>query len=145
MKRRSLVTITILSIITLGLYGLYWVFVTRDELVKKGEDVPSPWIFVGPLLALLGIAVLQIIAKFTGLGDNAQAGINVLSALVGFFAVIAVLPLSIYWVYKYSKAVDSVTKGKLDSDTCLAMALVLNVLGFGFIWPIVVQHYYNEL
>lgn len=37
MQNRSVATVIILTIITCGIYGLYWLYVTADALEKEGQ------------------------------------------------------------------------------------------------------------
>lgn len=37
MQNRSVATVIILTIITCGIYGLYWVYVTAEALEKEGQ------------------------------------------------------------------------------------------------------------
>lgn len=49
-KHRSIIAITFLTVITLGLYQLYWYFITKTEMnVVNGKDVKVPfflWFFI---------------------------------------------------------------------------------------------------
>ncbi len=63
MKNRSLVAVFLLSVITLGLYELYWLVATRNEMVAKfGAKIPSGvYAVVVNLLQLVGLAALIVI------------------------------------------------------------------------------------
>ena len=64
MKKRSLLAITLLSIVTLGLYELYWLVKTRNEMVSKFQaKVPdATYAVVVRALQLIGFfAVVFII------------------------------------------------------------------------------------
>lgn len=50
MEKRSPVMVLLLGIITLGIYGLYWVIKTRAELCDKGADIPTAWLIIIPLV-----------------------------------------------------------------------------------------------
>lgn len=136
-----------MSIITLGIYDIYWMFSTRYELIKKGLSVPTPWIIFAPLLGLLLVAVLQIcrVALINDSGTTVATIINVISVLVGILAVLAIIPLAIYWTWKYSQAVEKVTKNALSAEVSFVIALITAFIGFWFIWPVVVQYYYNNI
>lgn len=48
MTKRDIVTMVILSLITFGLYLLYWTVVTKNELNRAGGNVPTAWLFIVP-------------------------------------------------------------------------------------------------
>jgi hypothetical protein len=148
MRNRGIVFVIVMSIITLGIYDIYWAFSTRDELVKKGYDVPSPWIAIAPLLGLIGIAVLQILLHALWLGGpsaSAETIVNVLSVIIGFVSVVAIIPMSVFWLWKYCQAVEKVTHKGLTAGFNIAMAILLAVLGAGPLWVPIVQYQYNKL
>lgn len=37
MKQRSVATVIILSIVTCGIYALYWLYVTAEDLENEGQ------------------------------------------------------------------------------------------------------------
>lgn len=45
----------LLAVVTLGLYGLFWVVVTTNELRRNGVDMISPWFLFLTLIPYLGI------------------------------------------------------------------------------------------
>lgn len=150
MKRRNLIFVTLASIFTLGIYDIYWAFSTRNELVKKGYNVPSPWIALAPLLGLLIVAAAQVLVRFA-LSTNGvsnfsglTATLNILSVLVGIFSIIGILPMLVYWTWQYSKAVQEVTKGALTTELSMVLAIVATFVGVGFLWTLVVQYYLNQ-
>lgn len=54
MKKRSLIKMLILSIVTLGIYNLYWLIVTRRELNSKTDaKIPTIWIIIAPIIVIL--------------------------------------------------------------------------------------------
>jgi hypothetical protein len=148
MKKRNLVFVFIVSIITVGLYDIYWLFSTRDELVKKRQHLSSPWVFFVPLLGLIGIALIQILVHALSVGgpSNATATttVNILSALAGVACVVAI-PFSIRWIWRYCKAVENITKGDLTAGFSFALAVLLTALGAGVLWPPIVQYQLNKI
>jgi hypothetical protein len=151
MRNRSIAWLIILSIITLGLYDIYWICSTRNELVKKHQNVPSPLWIITPLLGLVLVAFVQIISHIllvnTGPNNpNALVGaLNVFSATVGFICILAVIPYSIFWLWKYCEAVEAVTKGKMTTGFNFAICLLMSIFGIGFLWPPIVQDSFNKV
>jgi hypothetical protein len=48
MTKRSVVGVIILSLITFGIYHLYWLVATKDEMVELGADIPTGWLLIIP-------------------------------------------------------------------------------------------------
>ena len=48
-KHRSPVGIIILTIITFGIYGLYWVVKTKGEINRLGAQIPTAWLIIIPI------------------------------------------------------------------------------------------------
>ncbi len=51
-KKRNPILIVIFAIITLGIYGLYWLYSTKKELVELGASVPTFWLIIIPIINL---------------------------------------------------------------------------------------------
>ena len=127
LKHRSLIGITLLTIITLGIYQIYWYFITKTEMnVINGKTVKVPfflWFFV-PIIniwwywrfakaiekvtkeninrwtAFLAPVVLTFIAGITVFlvfGPNNVGGLITPSRLVYSLAVLVASLLPIYY------------------------------------------------
>ncbi|MBR2543300.1 DUF4234 domain-containing protein [Candidatus Saccharibacteria bacterium] len=48
-KKRSVLAVYLLSIITLGIYGIYWQVKTKEELKSLGADIPTAWLLIIPI------------------------------------------------------------------------------------------------
>ena len=53
MTNRSPASVLLLSLVTLGLYGLVWYPSTRNEMVARGADIPPFWHMIVPILGLI--------------------------------------------------------------------------------------------
>ncbi|HSH18727.1 MAG TPA: DUF4234 domain-containing protein [Candidatus Saccharimonadales bacterium] len=154
MQKRELWKVIVFGIITLGIYDLVWIYKTRNEMVAKGQKIPSFWLLFAPLLGLVAVAILQFILRFVLAGATPDAPIeearvlskviNIFSVLTGVVALLALLPVALYWFYTYCKAVEVVTKGKLALGLNYIMFLVLGLIGVGFLWPALVQDAFNK-
>ena len=51
--KNSVVKVVILSIITFGIYGLIWFVGTKNEMNKRGADIPSGWHLIIPILNII--------------------------------------------------------------------------------------------
>lgn len=68
LKNRSVATVIILSIVTCGIYSLYWTYVTMDALDKEGQASNMP-VIAQFLLCFFYVGYLLF-------GMNANANIN---------------------------------------------------------------------
>lgn len=50
MKNRSPIAVLLLPFVTLGIYSLYWLVVTKDEMNKLGANIPTAWLLIVPLV-----------------------------------------------------------------------------------------------
>ena len=48
-KKRNPVWVVILSIITCGIYLIYWFVQTKEEMKSLGADIPSAWLIIVPI------------------------------------------------------------------------------------------------
>jgi hypothetical protein len=150
MTNRSVPKIIILSLITFGIYSLFWLRATRREMVAQGQQVPSIWLIFAPLLLIIAVGFLQFGAHFAlsssvdASGNVATKLINILSLLAGVIAIIGVLPVTLWWMYKYCKSVEVVTGGKLTFGLSYGLFLGMAFLGFSFVWPGIIQDGFNR-
>ena len=52
MKKRNPIAVLILSFITLGIYGIYWMVVTKNGMKSRGADIPTAWLIIIPFVNL---------------------------------------------------------------------------------------------
>ena len=55
MKNRSPATVFILSLVTIGIYAIYWQVKTKGELKAQGADIPTAWLIIVPIANLYWI------------------------------------------------------------------------------------------
>jgi membrane protease YdiL (CAAX protease family) len=48
--KRSIVKVYLLGIITLGIYFLYWLVKTKNELNELGAEIPTAWLIIIPIV-----------------------------------------------------------------------------------------------
>ena len=75
LKNRSIALVIILSIVTCGIYSLYWTFVTMDALDKEGGASNMP-VIAQFLLCFFYVGYILF-------GINADANINAIKAKKG--------------------------------------------------------------
>ena len=47
---RSPIVIIVLSIITFGIYAIYWVVKTKEEINSLGAKIPTAWLMIIPIV-----------------------------------------------------------------------------------------------
>ncbi len=57
-KRRNPFLVLIFCIITLGIYGIYWVVSTTKELRSSTSSAPNPWLLLTLILPPVGMIVM---------------------------------------------------------------------------------------
>lgn len=50
MKKRNPIAVLIFTIITLGIYGIYWFVKTKLEMNEKGAKIPTAWLIIIPFV-----------------------------------------------------------------------------------------------
>ncbi len=51
-KKRNPAAVIIFSIITLGIYAIYWIVKTKEEIKSLGADIPTAWLIIIPIANL---------------------------------------------------------------------------------------------
>ena len=54
-KERNIVLVYIFSIITFGIYALYWTVSTKNEMNGLGAKIPTAWLLIIPIANLFFI------------------------------------------------------------------------------------------
>ena len=150
MKNRSVLTVILFSFLTLGIYTLFWLRDTRKELLKTGVKILPVKVLFMPFAAIVGVALLQFILRFSLMNSSntvsgSQAAGNILSTVIGIAGVIVVIPLTIFWFYRYCQAVETITNKQTSLGVSFGLLLVLNFVGFSFVWPGIIQDAFNKL
>lgn len=125
MKKIAVWKVVLLTIVTLGIYAIYWAARNRDYIKQNDKKVgylPAwGWLVVIPAagFALVGASiVLMIVATFSGL--SADTTIMTLNILFATYTVL-VMALGIWWVWFFGKAMEKVTHGAITRAWALAL------------------------
>ncbi|MHB1865338.1 MAG: DUF4234 domain-containing protein [Candidatus Saccharimonadales bacterium] len=156
MQKRNPFVVVILSIITLGIYDIYWLVKTKTELnAKTSQHVPSIWLLVSPIIPVVVGYILLLIGAHgsqstqtnyygTTVVTNSSSGGNHSLILIGVVIMvigwIAVLFLSMWWLYKFSKAVNEYTHGKMSTAVTFLILWLIHLIGVAL-----VQDTFNDM
>ena len=89
-KYRNPVLIVVLTIITFGIYGIYWTVKTKEEINGLGAEIPTAWLLIVP------IANLYFAYKYAeGFSNNAKKDNN---AILWFLLYFFVAPIAMILV-----------------------------------------------
>ena len=50
MEKRSPISVALLTLVTLGIYGIVWQVKTKGEMNKLGADIPTAWLLIIPIV-----------------------------------------------------------------------------------------------
>ena len=135
----------LLTILTLGIYRLYWFAKTREEMMNLRKDLKIPHIvwLVAPILVVVSAIVFFVAsgAATHEAGDADLTGTQILSIILFYIGIIAVPLLMAIWLWKYSKAVEVITKEKMS----FAIALLILMAVPDGIDILIVQDSFNKL
>jgi hypothetical protein len=131
MKQRSIGKMFLLSIVTLGIYRLYWFDKTRTEMMSLNKAVKIPrtiWL-IAPVLFMVAAMVfffVAVLGNSDGSGaEQTMTGLQV-GALITFYVAVFTAPLLMaIWLWQYSRGVELVTNEKMGFATALLILLVV--------------------
>ena len=58
MTKRNVVLVILFSILTLGIYSIYWLVATKNEMNRMGAQIPTAWILLAALIPIVGPLVV---------------------------------------------------------------------------------------
>jgi len=50
MQRRDPIMVFLFSVITLGIYSIFWAVATKDQMNAKGAQIPTAWLIIVPIV-----------------------------------------------------------------------------------------------
>lgn len=160
MKHRNPLAVVALSIVTIGIYDLYWLYDTKKELnAKTQQHVPSIlWLILSPLVIIIGYIILfssttatvtpattnyngaTVVTSGSSTASGALNTRGVIGIGVTFIGGLIVFTVSLVWFYKYSKAVNQYTSGKMSTAVSFLLLWIVHLIGIGLI-----QDVYNDM
>jgi len=85
-KCRSILIVYLLSILTFGIYYLYWAVQTKEEMNSLGANIPTGWLLIIPIANLYWwYKYCDAFAKFVSKDNNG----------VMYFIIFIILPIII--------------------------------------------------
>lgn len=137
MKKRNIFAVLALSLITFGIYDLYWLVKTKNVLNKNTKvHTPTVWLLIAPILILL-VAIIAV-AVLVGNGSNTSATIVVF--LIYAIAFVSIVPITFFWYFKFSKAISEYTRGELSTGVTFLLLWLLHFIGV-----MIVQDKFNDM
>jgi hypothetical protein len=92
---------------------------------------------------LIALAVVGF--SENGMASSLSPLIAIGGAFFMFLVYAASTAIGIYWLYRYSQAVELVTKGQTSFGMTFGLGLAFTFFGFWFIWPGIVQDGFNKV
>lgn len=145
MKYRNPAIVLILLLVTLGIYGIYWLYATRKEITAKLDDKDAIWpvtvLFIPLFIFLAGILIF-VAAIMAGSTFATITGFIVsFISVLGFLAGIVI---AFIWFYYYCQALEKLTK-TASPGVLYILWVVLTVVGFSIVWFVLAQVELNKL
>lgn len=141
MKHRSVMSVIVLSIVTLGIYDLYWLVKVKKELnARTSVHTPTLWLLFLPILLLVPVIILSFIVSSASSGSSAGTGSTALILVAEFLAALAFIPITFYWFFKFSKAVSEYTHGELSTAMNFVLLWLLRFIGMA-----IIQDKFNDM
>ena len=120
MKHRSLGKMFLLFLVTLSIYRLYWFAKTMKEIMSISDvKIPSLWYLVSPIIFIVFLFIASVAAA--NINDTAAAILNIV-VIPSFFAIFVV---AAWWLWHYCKAVEVVTKEKMQFGVAMLITLLI--------------------
>ncbi len=147
MKQRSIGKMFLLTVVTLGIYRLYWFAKTRAEMMNLNKDIKIPhiiWLVAPVLIVVAAVAMFISSGAATAsekVGGDAMTGLQIGSIIAFYVSILAVPVLMAIWLWKYSKGVEVVTGEKMS----FAIALLILLAVPDGIDILIVQDAFNKI
>lgn len=139
MKQRNIMAVIFLSIITCGIYDLFWLVKIKKELnAKTNVHTPTLWLLAAPYL-LLTLGIIVSVAVSQGSPNGATIA-NIITLVVYLLAFVAVVPITFYWFFKFSKGVNHYTNGEMNTAMTFILLWLLRFIGIA-----VIQDKFNDM
>jgi hypothetical protein len=149
MKKRNPLAVFFLGIITFGIYDLYWLYSTKKVLNEKTKfHTPTIWLLIVPFIVLIaGYTTLFTAAGLSNTSNSygpttvnnsssnhiAHPGIFFASLVFIFIGFLATFVISIFWFFRFSKAINEYTQGKMSTAISFLILWLIHLIGVALI------------
>jgi hypothetical protein len=106
MKKRSVVGVILLTIVTFGIYHIYWSVATKDEMVELGADIPTGWLLIVPIANIYWVWKWCVGVEHVSRGKMSSAVSMLLMILLGIIGT-AIMQAT------FNQIADERTRGQL--------------------------------
>jgi hypothetical protein len=161
MKNRVLWKMLLLSVVTIGIYRIYWFVKTRREMMDLNPNIKilTPAFLIVPVVVLVvafGVLIASVIGApdtsnncspnsslySTSASDNCGPSGREIAGILSFYGgVFIAYVLFIVWEWSYAHGVEEITGGKLS----FAMGLIVLILVPDGIDILIIQDSFNKL
>jgi len=86
-KHRNVILVYLFSIITFGIYAIYWMVSTKNEINSLGAKIPTSWLLVIPIASLY-----WIYRYCEGFAENVKKDNNTLLWFILYVLVGIIMP-----------------------------------------------------
>lgn len=87
MKKVSPVMVIVFSIITLGIYGLFWAINRKTEMNSQGANIPTAWLLLVPIVSIWWMWKFSGGVEHVTRGKTSQVIAFILVAVLGFIGM----------------------------------------------------------
>jgi|GEM_PF-1655299 len=147
MKQRNIALVILYGFITLGIYDLVWLYKTRNEMVARGANIPQFLFLMAPVIifgATCAIGFITLMGSAGNFSDDYVPASFFVFMGVAILALLATLPITLYWMYKYSEAVEYITNKQTTLGVSFGLWILFQAIGFPFIWNGLIQDSFNK-
>lgn len=148
MKQRNIFTVFILSIVTLGIYFLIWIYTIHRDLSKKIKDKKSLpsflWLLVPEAVIVLAF-IMIVISVSAAVISGPERGQVILSAIAIpsiIIAAIAPIVIGFWWFYLFCQAFYKAVGG--TEATISYVVWIISLFMCLPIWTLIVQNDINK-
>jgi Domain of unknown function (DUF4234) len=94
MTKRSIIGVALLSLITFGIYNIYWMVKTKIEMTSRGADIPTSWLIIIPIVHYYWLWKWSVGVEHVSRGKMSGAVAFILMLLIGWVIGPAIIQLT---------------------------------------------------
>ncbi len=145
MKKRNIFLVPFLTLITLGIYGIYWLYAVRRGLVEitgSKKDAPPVFFLFAPLVLSFLVVVLPSMF-LASLPEDNRAVFSALTLISGMIMLVGMIVVPLWWFYKFFQTLYRVTR-QTEGVILYVIGIVLTIAGVGVFIMLVAQNDINK-